>query len=593
MKIQMIQRGFMARQLIFLLLFVLILGGCASTATDYQKAKTTNTIIAYQRFIRKNLDSPEAKQAQIRIKRMQAAAIKKKAKQEDNVYFTAKKAGSTKAWERFLIDHRENRHWDEAQQALKRMKGDKKDSKRFAQLQKKYPVKKGIGQYDENLRQAIQGHETFIRKYARNLYLPEVKKTLIFLKKLKRENQEFSAYNLKNTVEGYTEFIKKYPSNRFVYRAKIRRDTFLYQSIREVDTIKAYTSFLQEYPKNSNRDLVLRRRDFLVERKKTIKNLKTVVIDKNIDSMQGHQARVSSLSIGGKYLVSGSYDRTIKVWQLKTGELLHTLSGHQDRVLAVATNGRQIASGSYDGTVRIWDLQEGKELKKYDAHQAAVSAVTFDGDLVISASHDGRIIFWDGKGTTLKAHQDAISSLVTSEKYLISGSRDGTIKVWDKKSLKLVKTLKRHEDSVTSLAINDQYLVSGAYDKQINLWKVNDGFRFSKSLTGHEDAVLAVAIDNNLVVSGSYDKTVRIWDLEKQGNPKIIQGHFRPVYSIALQGSTIVSGSQDHRINAWQNREYEKPFQAIQEITKNLLVDYVNVVEQVPPEVSKPTLNSK
>ncbi|HYX13349.1 MAG TPA: WD40 repeat domain-containing protein [Nostoc sp.] len=119
-----------------------------------------------------------------------------------------------------------------------------------------------------------------------------------------------------------------------------------------------------------------------------------------LHTLMGHSHIVRSLAISadGKMLVSGSWDQTIKVWQLETGELLHTLKGHRDRVYAIALSpdGQIIASGSADKTIKLWHLQTGELLGTFTGHGNIVTALAFtaSGEMLVSGSLDKTIKIW-------------------------------------------------------------------------------------------------------------------------------------------------------------------------------------------------------
>ena len=117
-------------------------------------------------------------------------------------------------------------------------------------------------------------------------------------------------------------------------------------------------------------------------------------------SFTAHSHIVTCLTISadGKYLISGSRDKTIKIWNLETAELLHILKGHRDGVdaIALSPDGEIIASGSADNTIKIWHLQTGKLLATFRGHSSAVTALLFTpyGNKLISGSLDCTIKIW-------------------------------------------------------------------------------------------------------------------------------------------------------------------------------------------------------
>ncbi|PMB49830.1 hypothetical protein CEN39_20185 [Fischerella thermalis CCMEE 5201] len=119
-----------------------------------------------------------------------------------------------------------------------------------------------------------------------------------------------------------------------------------------------------------------------------------------LNTLTGHSHIVCSLAMSSdrQILVSGSRDKTIKVWQLETGELLHTLKGHRDGVYAIALSpdGQTIASGSADKTIKLWHLQTGELLGTFTGHLHTVTAVAFttSGEILVSGSLDKTIKIW-------------------------------------------------------------------------------------------------------------------------------------------------------------------------------------------------------
>jgi WD40 repeat protein len=118
-------------------------------------------------------------------------------------------------------------------------------------------------------------------------------------------------------------------------------------------------------------------------------------------TLSGHSDWIQAVAVtaDGKRVISGSNDKTVKVWNLETGEEQLTLSGHSSWVQAVAVtaDGKRVISGSNDNTVKVWNLETGEEQLTLSGHSGYVLAVavTADGKRVISGSNDNTVKVWN------------------------------------------------------------------------------------------------------------------------------------------------------------------------------------------------------
>ena len=116
---------------------------------------------------------------------------------------------------------------------------------------------------------------------------------------------------------------------------------------------------------------------------------------------KGHSGWVNSVAItpDGERVVTGSWDETIKIWDMQSGECLDTLEGHSGWVnsVAITPGGERVVTGSSDNTIKIWDIQSGECLDTLEGHLSGVIsvAITPDGERVVTGSWDGTIKIWD------------------------------------------------------------------------------------------------------------------------------------------------------------------------------------------------------
>ncbi len=246
--------------------------------------------------------------------------------------------------------------------------------------------------------------------------------------------------------------------------------------------------------------------------------------------------------------------------------LVQTLTGHTDLVksVAISPDGSTIVSGSADKTVKIWDLATGREKITLQGHTDWVYSVviTPDGLTIVSASSDNTIKVWDldtgGEKETLPGHTDWVNSVAISpdRRTIVSGSWKN-IKVLDVDTGEEKRTLKGHTKSVNSVVISPdgRNIVSGSYDNTIKVWDLDTGVE-KRTLESHTSSVNSVAISPSglTIVSGSDDTTVKVWDLATGKEKITLEGHTSSVWSSAISpdGSTIASGSRDNTIKVWQ-----------------------------------------
>ncbi|MGI8500490.1 MAG: protein kinase domain-containing protein [Hassallia sp.] len=289
-------------------------------------------------------------------------------------------------------------------------------------------------------------------------------------------------------------------------------------------------------------------------------------------TLKGHSSDVNSVSFtpDGQMLVTGSDDRTIKLWNLTTKQEIRTFKGHSSYIYAIAISpdGQTIASSSVDKTIKLWNLNTGKEIRTLIGHSDSVASVAFspDGKLLASSSLDKTIKLWNLQTNkeirTFTGHSGGVASIAFSPDglTLASGSYDKTIKLWDVNTGKEIRTLTGHSGGVASIAFSPdgQQFASGSRDKTIKLWNVNTG-KVIRTLTGHNDKVTSVAYirkANSLILaSGSNDNTIKLWDTATGQEIRTLKKDSGYIYAIAISpdGRTITSGgSADNIIKIWR-----------------------------------------
>ena len=303
----------------------------------------------------------------------------------------------------------------------------------------------------------------------------------------------------------------------------------------------------------------------------------------HIATLEEHAREISSVvfSPDGKILASGSYDNTVKLWDVATGASLSTLEGHEYVVYSVAfsPDGKTLASGSSDRTIKLWDVATGANIATLKGYGLEVSSVAFspDGTTLASGSYDNTIKLWDvtmqTNISTFEGHTGGISTVAYSPdgRTLASGSYDNTIKLWDVATGANIATFEEHTGWVESVAfsLDGTMLASGAWDNTIKLWDVATGANIA-TLEGHMAWIESVAFspDGKTLASGSWDRAsraIKLWDVATGHNIATLKGHvsyvtsvvYSPVYS--PHGMILAYGSSDGKVTLWDMSEYVTP----------------------------------
>ena len=290
--------------------------------------------------------------------------------------------------------------------------------------------------------------------------------------------------------------------------------------------------------------------------------------DKFSRSFPGHSGAVNACAIGpdGLWLISGSSDNTLKIWDAQTGAERLTLSGHASsvRACAISPDGCQLVSGSDDNTLKVWDAQRGIELLTLKGHVSYVAACAFspDGRLLASGSNDNTLKVWDAKNgkeiVTLRGHSRGVYACAFSPdgQWVVSGAADKTLKIWDVQNGRTVRTLTGHIRPVKACAFspNGQLLVSGSDDRNLKIWNTQS-WEECFTLKGHLGSVTTCAFspDGRWLISGSDDKTLKVWDVLACAVRVTIQGHLSWVRGCAFSPDNrwLVSGAADNTLKVW------------------------------------------
>jgi F-box and WD-40 domain protein 1/11 len=257
---------------------------------------------------------------------------------------------------------------------------------------------------------------------------------------------------------------------------------------------------------------------------------------------EAHRECVYAIQFEGKWLVSGSRDRTVRVWNLDTKRLWHPpLMGHIKSVLCLQFDPRPeedvIISGSSDRTVIIWKFSTGEMIHQITkAHADSVLNLKFDHRYLVTCSKDRTVKVWNrrdllpnsknyplvcrGAGATYPSYIIDLNEVAPS--MLEAGIANDQIKALEPYTL--LMTIEGHGAAVNAMQIHGDDIVTASGDRMIKVWNIRTG-ACSKTLMGHEKGIACVEFDSRRIISGSNDNTVRVYDHISGAEVACLRGH--------------------------------------------------------------------
>jgi WD40 repeat protein len=305
-------------------------------------------------------------------------------------------------------------------------------------------------------------------------------------------------------------------------------------------------------------------------------DLKAVVGE--IRRFEGHTREVASVSVSpdGQYLLTASWDSTVRLWDIKSGKELRRFGNPTGNVLAAtfSPDGRRVAAGGSDKSVRVWDTATGQLLHTFPA-PSVVYAVAFSvdgtriaiGTSTTKAKASG-IAIWNlqtgRQDIVLQGHTTIVKRIIflPDGKRVLSCSNDKTIRLWDIASGQELRKFTGHTGLVSRIALSPdgKQVVSASTSDGLRIWEVETGREVRRLDAG---SVLGVAWSPRgaRILSGGSDAakvpagdhSIRLWDTDSGKELHRFQGHAKGVWAIEFlpDGRHAVSGGADGSVRLW------------------------------------------
>ena len=283
---------------------------------------------------------------------------------------------------------------------------------------------------------------------------------------------------------------------------------------------------------------------------------------------EAHSECVYTIQYSGKYLVSGSRDKTLRIWDLDTQRLVRRpLSGHKGSVLCLQFDASPeedlVVSGSSDTDVILWQFSTGNILRKIkNAHSESVLSLKFDRRFLVTCSKDKMIKVWNRKELRPGDKNYPIRGVEGGAKfpsYIIDltripapsdmGQHLTPEQLEPIKEYSLIMRIDSHSAAVNAVHIYKDQLVSASGDRLVKVFNIHTGVN-TTICKGHNKGIACVQYDGKRIVSGSSDDTIRIFDPQSQAQVECLRGHSKLVRTIQASFGDCPGAEEDLDLEA-------------------------------------------
>lgn len=294
--------------------------------------------------------------------------------------------------------------------------------------------------------------------------------------------------------------------------------------------------------------------------------------------LAGSMGWVRSLAVDpdNQFFASGSADRTIRLWDLASGQLKLTLTGHISAVRGLAVSPRHpyLFSCGEDKMVKCWDLETNKVIRHYHGHLSGVYSLSLHPtvDVLCTGGRDGVVRVWDMRTRTnihvLGGHKGTVTSIQTQEAdpQVISGSMDSQIRLWDLVAGKTQTVLTHHKKSVRALALHPtEYTFASGSANSMKQWLCPRG-DFMQNFSPADSIINTISVnEDNVTFAGGDDGSCSFYDWktghrfqhgEQVAQPGSLSAEAGVMCStFDRTGLRLIMGGSDKSIQIWKQDE--------------------------------------
>lgn len=286
--------------------------------------------------------------------------------------------------------------------------------------------------------------------------------------------------------------------------------------------------------------------------------------------------RALAVEPDNQWFASGAGDRTIKIWDLASGDLKLTLTGHISTVRGLAVSPRHpyLFSCAEDKKVKCWDLETNKVIRDYHGHLSGVYTMALHPtlDVLMTGGRDGVVRVWDMRTKqnvhVLSGHTGTIADVRSqaSDPQVISSSLDSTVRLWDLAAGKCSGTLTHHKKGVRALALHPtEWTFASGSTNAVKQWRLPRA-ELMQNFEGHNAVINKLAVnEDNVMISGGDDGSMHFWDWSTGHCFQKMQATAQPgsldaeagimAMTFDRTGMRLLTGEADKTIKVWREDE--------------------------------------